>query len=83
MKEVKRLCDPTGMLNPGVVLSDDPTSYIQDLKLVVSALPLHHRRRVAVRHAVNDDFAGAWASWQPQDVRGWEDEITLSTRSRN
>lgn len=34
MKEVKRLCDPTGMLNPGVVLSDDPTSYVQDLKLV-------------------------------------------------
>jgi len=34
MKEVKRLCDPTGMLNPGVVLSDDPTSYVRDLKLV-------------------------------------------------
>ena len=34
MKEIKRLCDPTGLLNPGVVLSDDPTSYIQDLKLV-------------------------------------------------
>ena len=33
MKEIKRLCDPTGLLNPGVVLSDDPTSYIQDLKL--------------------------------------------------
>ena len=34
MKEVKRLCDPTGLLNPGVVLSDDPTSYVRDLKLV-------------------------------------------------
>ncbi len=34
MREVKRLCDPTGLLNPGVVLSDDPASYIQDLKLV-------------------------------------------------
>lgn len=34
MKEVKRLCDPTGMLNPGVVLSDDPTSYVRDLKVV-------------------------------------------------
>ncbi|HEY8619264.1 MAG TPA: FAD-binding and (Fe-S)-binding domain-containing protein [Dermatophilaceae bacterium] len=34
MQEIKRLCDPTGMLNPGVVLSDDPTSYVRDLKLV-------------------------------------------------
>jgi D-lactate dehydrogenase len=34
MKEVKRLCDPTGLLNPGVLLSDDPTSYVRDLKLV-------------------------------------------------
>jgi D-lactate dehydrogenase len=34
MKDVKRLCDPTGLLNPGVVLSDDPNCYVQDLKLV-------------------------------------------------
>ncbi len=34
MKELKRLCDPTGLLNPGVLLSDDPASYIRDLKLV-------------------------------------------------
>lgn len=36
MKEVKRLCDPTGMLNPGVVLSDDPASYVRDLKIVLT-----------------------------------------------
>ncbi len=33
MREIKQLCDPTGMLNPGVVLSDDPDSYLRDLKI--------------------------------------------------
>ncbi|MFT4468504.1 FAD-binding and (Fe-S)-binding domain-containing protein [Arthrobacter sulfonylureivorans] len=33
MREVKMLCDPQGMLNPGVVLSGDPESYLRDLKL--------------------------------------------------
>ncbi len=32
MTEIKRLCDPTNLLNPGVVLSDDPTAYVQNLK---------------------------------------------------
>ena len=32
MWELKRLIDPRGLLNPGSVLSDDPTSYLQDLK---------------------------------------------------
>ena len=32
MQEVKRLCDPGGMLNPGVVLTDDADSHLQDLK---------------------------------------------------
>ena len=36
MCEVKRLFDPDGILNPGVVLSDDPGSYLRDLKLVPS-----------------------------------------------
>src|SRR5659263_89260 len=36
-----------------------------------SVTRVDHRRRVAVRHAVNDDFAGAWACWQPQDVKAW------------
>lgn len=34
MVEVKRLCDPEGLLNPGVVLSDEPRSYVRDLKEV-------------------------------------------------
>ncbi len=34
MWEVKGLIDPDGILNPGVVLSDDETSYLADLKLV-------------------------------------------------
>ena len=36
MWAVKALCDPTGMLNPGVLLSDDPHSYLDNLKLVPS-----------------------------------------------
>ncbi|MGP6171279.1 FAD-binding and (Fe-S)-binding domain-containing protein [Microbacterium sp. A196] len=34
MWEIKRLVDPQGILNPGVVLSEDAESYLQDLKRV-------------------------------------------------
>ena len=34
MWEIKRLFDPDLILNPGVVLSDDPDSYLKDLKRV-------------------------------------------------
>lgn len=34
MWDIKRLIDPDGILNPGVVLSDDPDSYLYDLKRV-------------------------------------------------
>lgn len=34
MWEIKGLLDPDGILNPGVVLSDDPDSYLHDLKRV-------------------------------------------------
>lgn len=34
MWEIKHLLDPHGILNPGVVLSDDPESYLHDLKRV-------------------------------------------------
>lgn len=34
MWEIKRLLDPDGILNPGVVLSDDADSYLHDLKRV-------------------------------------------------
>ncbi|GAA4555441.1 FAD-binding oxidoreductase [Pseudonocardia xishanensis] len=32
MAEVKRLCDPHGVLSPGVVLDDDPTAHLDGLK---------------------------------------------------
>lgn len=32
MEEVKRLVDPAGLLNPGVLLNDDPDAHIRDLK---------------------------------------------------
>jgi len=32
MKRVKRLLDPKGILNPGVILNDDPRCYLEDLK---------------------------------------------------
>ncbi|WP_307794840.1 FAD-binding and (Fe-S)-binding domain-containing protein [Leifsonia sp. TF02-11] len=33
MRDVKRLMDPEGMLNPGVLLSDDSELYLRDLKV--------------------------------------------------
>ncbi len=33
MKEVKRLCDPGAVLNPGVILTDDPEAHVRHLKL--------------------------------------------------
>ncbi|MEU4226990.1 FAD-binding and (Fe-S)-binding domain-containing protein [Nonomuraea sp. NPDC026600] len=39
MREVKRLCDPAGTLNPGVVLTDDPDTHLRDLKTVVTVEP--------------------------------------------
>ncbi len=33
MREVKRLLDPSGMLNPGVVLDDDPRAHLRHVKL--------------------------------------------------
>jgi D-lactate dehydrogenase len=32
MLEIKRLCDPRGLLSPGVVLDDDPEAHLFDLK---------------------------------------------------
>ena len=39
MREVKRLCDPAGLLNPGVVLSDDPEVHLKHLKLAPTVEP--------------------------------------------
>ncbi len=33
MQEVKRLCDPRGVLNPGVIISDDPEAHTRHLKV--------------------------------------------------
>lgn len=33
MREVKALVDPAGLLNPGVLLSDDPSAHLTDLKI--------------------------------------------------
>ncbi|NMM22199.1 MAG: FAD-binding oxidoreductase [Phycicoccus sp.] len=35
MREVKALFDPVGVLNPGVLLSDDPHAHVRDLKAAV------------------------------------------------
>ncbi|MCL3861727.1 FAD-binding and (Fe-S)-binding domain-containing protein [Actinotalea sp. K2] len=32
MVELKRLCDPRGVLNPGVLLDEDPDAHLRDLK---------------------------------------------------
>lgn len=33
MRELKRLCDPEGVLNPGVIIDDDPEAHIRNIKL--------------------------------------------------
>lgn len=33
MREIKMLIDPGGLLNPGVLMSDDPTGHVRDLKI--------------------------------------------------
>lgn len=34
MREIKHLFDPSGILNPGVVISDDPDQHLRNLKLM-------------------------------------------------
>lgn len=33
MRALKRLCDPSGILNPGVIIGDDPDAHLRDFKL--------------------------------------------------
>ncbi|KJL41831.1 FAD-binding and (Fe-S)-binding domain-containing protein [Microbacterium trichothecenolyticum] len=33
MRELKRLCDPAGILNPGVIIDDDPEAHLRNIKL--------------------------------------------------
>jgi len=37
MREIKRLFDPRGLLNPGVILNDDPQAHLQHLKPMPAA----------------------------------------------
>ncbi|PFG39667.1 D-lactate dehydrogenase [Georgenia soli] len=39
MRELKRLCDPAGVLSPGVVLGDDPEAHLKNLKTFPAAHP--------------------------------------------
>jgi len=39
MREVKRLCDPGGLLNPGIILDDDPQAHVRHLKSIVPVEP--------------------------------------------
>ncbi|UEM06906.1 FAD-binding oxidoreductase (plasmid) [Skermanella rosea] len=40
MREIKALLDPLGILNPGVILNDDPKAHLRDLKPMPKADPL-------------------------------------------
>ncbi len=43
MREIKRLFDPDGLLNPGVLLNDDPEVHLHNLKPMPAADPLVDR----------------------------------------
>lgn len=43
MRRVKALLDPDGLLNPGVLLSDDPDAHLRDLKSLPAVSPLVDR----------------------------------------
>lgn len=43
MQQIKSLFDPQGLLNPGVIINDDPHSHIQNLKPMPAADPLVDR----------------------------------------
>nr|WP_086938561.1 FAD-binding and (Fe-S)-binding domain-containing protein [Thaumasiovibrio occultus] len=40
MHEIKRLFDPKGLMNPGVIVNDDPTAHLNDLKPMPAADPI-------------------------------------------
>ena len=40
MREIKRLLDPHGLLNPGVILNDDPDAHVKNLKPLPACDPI-------------------------------------------
>ncbi len=40
MREIKRLFDPRNLLNPGVILNDDPEAHLKNIKLMAAVDPL-------------------------------------------
>ncbi len=40
MRELKRLLDPEGLLNPGVILNDDPAAHVRNLKPLPACDPI-------------------------------------------
>jgi D-lactate dehydrogenase len=40
MREIKHLFDPTGILNPGVIINDDPEAHLKSLKPLPPAHPI-------------------------------------------
>lgn len=40
MKEIKALFDPNGLLNPGVILNDDPKAHLKDFKFMPATHPI-------------------------------------------
>ena len=39
MRQLKALCDPAGMLNPGIILNDDPEAHLRHLKVTPKVDP--------------------------------------------
>jgi D-lactate dehydrogenase len=40
MKEIKRIFDPAGIMNPGVILNSDPRAHVKDLKKTPKSSPI-------------------------------------------
>ncbi|WP_313276681.1 FAD-binding and (Fe-S)-binding domain-containing protein [Timonella senegalensis] len=39
MRELKRLCDPSNMLNPGVIIEDNPRAHVENIKIMPGVQP--------------------------------------------